>query len=114
MNVLEAFTRARKLLDDASKTDWPDADLFDWYNDSVVILRKARPDTQIAADGTYITYVAAASTSTAMLFAEPEAWVIALADYMASRAFGEDAGDKRDAARSAFHWQNFSNYVAML
>ena len=115
MKVIEALDKGRKLLDDEGKVDWEDTDLLEWYNDGVVILRKVRPDTQLSAAGAVITYVASTDADNDdMLFAEPEVWVIALADYIAHRAFGEDAGDRRDADRSAFHWQNFSNYVAML
>ena len=116
MKVVKAIDRARKLLDDVSKTTWTtNADLLDWYNDGVIILRKVRPDTQIETDGTLIPYAASTDAdSDNMLFAEPEVWVIAIADYIAHRGFGEDSGDKRDAERASYHWQEFSNYISML
>lgn len=116
MKVEKAIERARKLLDDVDKSDWEaDDELLDWYNDGVVILRSARPDTQIAADGTAIVYAASTdATADDMIFAEPEKWVIALADYITHRAFGEDAGDKRDLERAEYHWNEFARYVAML
>jgi len=115
MKVIEALDRAREQLDDESKNDWSDADLLVWYNDGVVLIRSSRADTLIDTDGTLIAYVAATAPATDdMLFAEAEKWVIALADYIPYRAFGEDAGDKRDAERSTQHWNNFGNYIAML
>jgi len=116
MKVQAAVDRGRKMLDDVDKQTWEeDSDFLDWYNDSVMVIRKLRKDTQLAADGTAIVFVASTSVSgDDMLFAEPDAWVIACAEYIAHRGFGEDSGDKRDLERSEHHWNNFSRYIEML
>ena len=115
MKVSEAISKARKLIDDTDETDWTDADLLVWYNDGVVHIRSLRPDTRIDTDTTEITYAAATTPATDdMIFAEPEKWVIAIAEYIASKAFDEDRGDKRDAARAAMHWEAYSRYIATL
>jgi len=115
MKVIQVLNSARKQIDDSAKNEWSDADLLVWYNEGVVQIRCFRPYTLIAADGTFITYVAADDeVNDDVLFAEPEKWIIALTDFIPYRAFSEDSGDKRDESRSNQHWNNFGGFIASL
>lgn len=104
--------RVRIVLDDAAKSDWTDPQLLLWFNDARRTIISARPDTRIAADGTEIAFTEKTKISETRQLGDE--WIPAEVDYVASRAFEQDAGDKRDMDRSAHHWDNFSRYITIL
>ncbi len=109
------IAKARKWLDDAGATDWTAADLLEWYNDSVAQIMSDRPDTRIAADQTEVVFVASTNVaSDVMPFANAEKWSIASAHYIAAQGFAQDAGDERDASRSAYHEDQYAKKIASI
>jgi hypothetical protein len=115
MKVSVVLSKARGIINDESGSEWTDPQLLVWYNDGVVVTRQARPDTKLSAAGVFIPYAASTAPSTDdVIFADAYVWSIAVAEYIAYRAFGEDAGDRRDLELSNHHWDGFTRYTQML
>ena len=108
------ITQARRWLDDTASSDWADAELLGWYNNTVLYIFSQRPDTRIDTDQSEITYAAASATTDNMIFGEPEKWTQACAHGIVSQAFSQDAGDERDAARAAYHQEQLDRMIAGL
>jgi len=103
--------RARKILEDASKNDWADADLMQWYNDATRIIYDKRPDARYLSDGTIFAY--AENTATTAGLAEDrqldDRWIPVEAHYVVFMAFAMDEGDTRDESRADAYETRFED-----
>lgn len=109
-------SRVRPLLDDTDTTpanqDWLDAQLVIWYNDAIRVIRSMRPDAFIDEDGDEIDVVDAMDVTQGRIL--DDRWMGAETEYICYLAFNDDAGDHRDADRSAGHLAQFNRLVENL
>lgn len=81
--------RARTTLNDAAKAWWPDADLFGFTSDAVLILRSRRPDLFIGQWAS-LPEATASIIGTATL-PVPDEYFVPITNYVLAMAHGKDA-----------------------
>lgn len=107
--------RVRPILNDETATfDWSNALLIRFYNDAAMLLRSKRPETKLNDAGDEIPFVDATEAALTEDVPFDDKWRPAFVDYILSRAFEVDAGDRRDSDRATHHWDNFSRYLDWL
>jgi hypothetical protein len=110
-------SRARVLLDDTDSVYWDDdLVLLRWLTDAVRIVRDLRPEEFLTTDGDTLEsdfddipdY-----TLVADIVPLRQRWVPALVDYVLSRAYDDEAGEKYDKARSKAHFDKFTAFLRL-
>ena len=96
--VQEIINKARVPLNDDSKLRWPDAELLNYYNDALKVLRVRRPDLFF---GTYSTPVDDQSVGDAVPIEGQ--YHPALCDYVTARAMFKDSEEAAQGAATSFY-----------
>ena len=99
--------RARYILTDTDSGSyrWADALLIVYLNDGVRLITELKPETLLTGPYTMgtITPVSAIGDTVSI----GDRYLESLVDYVAARAFSQDAQDKQDLARANSHYQQF-------
>ncbi len=94
----QLINKARIPLNDADKARYPDADLLEYGNDAILILRKKRPDLFFGSFTALPEALAAGAT-----FPLDSEYYPVVADYVTARAETRDADQVVEGRAGAFY-----------
>ncbi len=108
--------RARPILNDVESAtcDWSTDDLLVWGYDAVLLLAAGRPEARMNDAGAQIALPTAIPTAKTETFPLADLYAAPIADYILARAFSQDAGERRDLERAAFHRNAFLAFIKEL